>query len=240
MNWATIQAGLLAWFAGALGVDDEGNAIPCQWSDEPHDFVAFGLQGLVKVRSVVPVGRDELRHVYFADGVPVVMTTHTVDDDEEYAPGVYTPPGIVVTHEPGTVFFCDSGVEGMIPTVVGSRRVTVSFVVEAHHLTPSWSAHRFLERAAGKLRLPATAAALDAVGLGLLGFETIQVVDGEVDGRKLGRATLDVHFSALSCVADADNPASWIETVGLTTHYQDPAGVELPTPPNLLDETVPA
>ena len=201
MNWATMQAGLLAWFIAALGVDDDGQAIHADWEDEPETFSANPLLGQLKIRNISSVGNDETR--YIEDGTQPL------------------------------------GAE-LVPTQVGNRRMTVSFAVEAHQLTPAWSAHRFLDRVRSKLRLPSSTETFRGLGLGVLGVEAIQVVDGEVDGRRLGKAVLDVHFSFAACYRDTDNGVSYISTIGLTTHLQDPGGVELPAPPNLVDETVPS
>jgi len=195
-----MQAGLLAWFAAALGVDDAGIAIPAQWDDEPEAMTPSGLQGLLKIRAIDSVGPDETRYIEDLD----------------------QPAG-----------------EELVPTLVGNRRVTVSFIVEAHDLSPAWSAHRILDRVRSKIRLPSTRDTLRALGLGVLDTEAIQVIDGEVDGRRLGRATLDVHLSAAACYRDTDNGVSWIETIELTTHLEDVDGTELPVPPNLTEETLP-
>lgn len=201
MNWATMQAGLLAWFAAALGVDDEAVQIPAAWEDEPEQMTPSGLLGLLKIRGIEAVGTDELRFVLDAE----------------------QPAG-----------------QDLIPQSSGNRRLTVSLSVEAHDLQPAWSAHRFLDRVRSKLRLPATQDALRELGLGILRTEAIQVVDGEVDGRRLGKAVLDVHFSYASNYLDTDGGTSFIETIGLSTELEDTGGTELPVPPNLLDETVPS
>lgn len=129
--------------------------------------------------------------------------------------------------------------EDFVPTGIGQRRFTVSFAVEAYDLRANWSAYRFAERVRTALWRPRSLETLRGLGLAVIRAESVQVVDGTVDGRRLGKAVLDVVFGAAVEDRDEEGAISWIEKTEVSSDLKDPAGDSLPSSLQLNDEVMP-
>jgi|GEM_PF-6952571 len=103
----------------------------------------------------------------------------------------------------------------MTPTVSGNRVLVVQIDVEVHNQLPGVNAHALVSRARTRLRWPSTLAALEALGLALVGAEQVVVTDYEDDnGRMISRRSMDVRFNAVATEVDLDGRTSYIATVG--------------------------
>ncbi len=112
----------------------------------------------------------------------------------------------------------------MTPTVTGNRVVVVQLDVEVHNQAAAANAHAIASRARTRLQWPSIQAALEALGLALVGAEQIVVTDYELDGHFVSRRTMDVRLNALSTETDAAGATSYIATVTAVPTITHPDG----------------
>lgn len=132
----------------------------------------------------------------------------------------------------------DVGTQSIIATDHGVREFTLNVQARSYDLSYAAWAHEYLERIRTRIMRETPRAALLAAGVVLVERGPIVQVDGEVDGRALSVANLDLFMRA----GFEDTPQTglgWIEKIELTTHVKDSGGVELDHPPNLTEVLIP-
>jgi len=112
----------------------------------------------------------------------------------------------------------------MTPTVSGNRLVVVQIDIEVHDQRAGVNAHALASRARTRLQWPSIQAALEALGLALVGAEQVVVTDYELDGHVVSRRTMDVRLNALSTETDTAGATSYIATVTAVPTITHPDG----------------
>lgn len=112
----------------------------------------------------------------------------------------------------------------MTPTVSGNRLVVVQVDIEVHDQSSGVNAHALASRARTRLQWPSLQAALEALDLAMVGAESVQVTDYELDGHVVSRRTMDVRLNALSTETDTAGATSYIATVTATAAVTYPDG----------------
>lgn len=112
----------------------------------------------------------------------------------------------------------------MTPTVTGNRVVVVQLDIEVHNQAAAVNAHAIASRARTRLQWPSIQAALEALGLALVGAEQVVVTDYELDGHVVSRRTMDIRLNALSTETDTAGATSYIATVTAVPTITHPDG----------------
>lgn len=113
----------------------------------------------------------------------------------------------------------------------GSREFTLNIQAKSYSQEYVDWAHEYAERIRTRIQRKTVLATLRAANVALVRVGEIRDMSYDEDGIALSVANLDVIMRA----AFADDPQTglgWIETIELTSHVQNPAGVEYPAPPN--------
>jgi hypothetical protein len=119
----------------------------------------------------------------------------------------------------------------------GVREFTLNVQARSwDHSYATW-ALEYCERVRTRITRDVPRAALLAANVVLVERGNIQEVSATVDGRELSAANLDLFMRA--GFEDSETGLGWIETIELTTHVKNAAGVELSAPPNLQAVTLP-
>lgn len=96
-------------------------------------------------------------------------------------------------------------------TVYGLREMTIQVTVWSLSQKLAESARFYLERLRTRLRWSSSLAALDALGIALIGVMPMVLIDAPQDGRTPSQGSLDLRFAF--GVAESDAPAPFIEKV---------------------------
>jgi hypothetical protein len=162
--------------------------IACEHPDGKRSLVspATGCVATSIVYAITPQGTDERQML------------PAPDEDQPWA----NPWG----GEPGDLIEC----------VVGLREVTWRVKFEAYDATPGRAAQAHAERLRTRMSFSSSAAALEALGFGLLRAEPTTYVPEPRSQRTRPFAFVDFRLSVYDAEADTANPYKTIETVSPT------------------------
>ena len=113
----------------------------------------------------------------------------------------------------------------LLYTIVGSRQMRLSILVEGRDQTPGGDAQVYLERLRTSLRKPDVLSAFRDAKLSFASAETVVNLDMVVQGRMESRASLDVNLNALETEKeDVSSAGSYVDKVEISADFGDGAG----------------
>lgn len=127
----------------------------------------------------------------------------------------------------------------LLPQVMGQRVLTYSLRVIARDHVPDYKAGHYCELARQSFKLPERRAGLKLAGLGFVRAQDIALYDAPFDDRMESIAAFEFDLSAVPGDLPLGADQGWIETVQVTSHLKTSENTELPTPPNVTDDTIP-
>lgn len=124
----------------------------------------------------------------------------------------------------------------VVPTVVGNRELTVIVRAIGRSSTGNLRAQYWLERLRASLKFPTILDHFHSNGLAVVRCGNTAQYDAELDNRIESVAAMELRFA--TTIAETDTTADTIAAVTMSSAVEDPAGVPLPVPPNLDNETI--
>jgi hypothetical protein len=132
----------------------------------------------------------------------------------------------------------NGGLGAQTTSLHGMRDFVLNVQCKSYDLAYAHWAHEYAERIRTRIQARAVRDALIGQNLTLVRCGAIIDLDGKEDGHAQSIANLDLFFRA--GFEDATpGSVNWIESILLTSHVKNPAGVEYPAPPNVTDDLIP-
>lgn len=142
------------------------------------------------------------------------------------------------TYEAGTTFEWDGVAARLEEKVVGMRKFTLQ--VQAHSVERDDAGMCMvpLDRLRVGLRRRSTLDRIHAEELSIIRINDAVKMNYKDAARVVSAGSMDVVFYAAFDSIDPI-PANWIETIFYTSHLEGTDGVELPVPPNVVNQQIP-
>lgn len=122
-------------------------------------------------------------------------------------------------------------------TVSGCRRLALQVSIENLDQRPATHAQALCEKLRARTRLPSSLALIKAMELGLVSVGDVRQADYKVDQHWVSRALVEFRFNASSF--EADIAVTSIETVEVTSQFEDVDGTVLPDALQLIATVFP-
>lgn len=110
---------------------------------------------------------------------------------------------------------------GVVQSIHGNRRLTVSLRCECDDLRDGGSAWTYLERVRTRLQLPSSRETLSDAGVGISELGPARDLSYDSNGRRVSVAQFDLFLNAADSASD--DPVTTIERVGLSVNGSDEA-----------------
>lgn len=130
----------------------------------------------------------------------------------------------------------------LTPVQLGQRSLTLQISIEVHDQRATAHARMLLEQLRDRVRWPSSMKTLRTANLGLANVGTVTPADYRVSApvpRWISRCLLEVTFNATTEEVDTAGKFPSIETVEVTSHIKNPAGVEVAPSLQLIAEEMP-
>ena len=135
----------------------------------------------------------------------------------------------------------DEGSETLAVSQTGQRAFTIQASVIYADRSDDFFAMTALDRLRTRLRRRSAIDAMLAVGVAFASFGDAIKAPFKDGGRWLNAAVMDVNLLAVvNDVVETPDGGEWIDAVEITSHVEGVDGIELPVPPNVVEDLIPA